>query len=119
MVAIAAITIAFLYSQFITPQPSSACLPFKTETLNPDSFLKIGKPPHLLSIGQKNNYLMFVEENKTSPIISVFNCQSYKPKLNITTREILDYAIDESKNMLYVANANDISIYNLNDPIKE
>ena len=118
MVAIAAIIIAFLYFQSITPQPSSACLPFKTEKLKSDSFLKIGKPPHLLSIGQKNNYLIFVEESKTSPIISVLNCQSYEPKLNITTPGVLDYAIDEPKNMLYVANANDISIYNLNDPKK-
>ena len=88
VVAIAAIAFALLYSHFITPPPSSACLPFKTETLNPDSFLKIGKPPHSLSIGQKNNYLMFVAENKTSPIISVLDCQSYKPKSNITTRGV-------------------------------
>ena len=114
VVAIAAIIITFLITS--PPPPSSACLPIKPETLKTDPFLKIGKPPHSLSISQKNNYLMFIEENKTSPIISVLNCQTYEPKLNITTRGVLDYAIDESKNMLYVANANDISIYNLNDP---
>ena len=119
VVAIAAITVVFLYFQSTIPQPSSACYPFKTETLNPDAFLKIGSPPNLLSIYPKNNYLMFVEENKNSPIISILNCQSYKPKFNITTRgEILDYTFDESKNMLYVANVNGISIYNLHDPTR-
>ena len=98
----------------MTPQ-SSACLPNIPQSLNPDS-IPIGSTPNSLTVGQQKNILMFVGQNKTSPTISVIDCLSYKSQSNITTNgNVNDYAIDESKNMLYVADANDISIYNLND----